>query len=126
MSESLSTNPEFVDWKNTFKNYRNEQVARVILSIFAQDLPKLQSQMHKEYGKKRFKNLAQTIHQIHGACCFCMCPPLEKYSKQLEKKLRQKNYTDLKKNINKLDMMIHEVLEIIEPYIEEQPDKEEK
>ena len=125
MNISLPPSTPVLDWKGTIKKHQNEKLARSLLVLFAKDLPKLQTQMKKDYQEKRLSNLARTIHHIHGCCCFCVAPQLEIYSSTLESQLGKKDYASLKKYIDELDTLINRVLAAIKPYLSQKINKKE-
>jgi two-component system sensor histidine kinase BarA len=107
----------WIDWETTIAQYKNKKFAASLIHLFADELPKLQLRMKKHYANNRLQALTRTVHQIHGACCFCAAPKLESYSATLQHQLENKNYSQLKQQVNELDAIINRVLAAMRPYL---------
>ena len=111
---------DYLDWEKTVQQQRNETFARLIVPVFAEELRNLQTQMNDQYAHQDLEALKRTIHHIHGACCFCSSPMLEKYSSKLNRQLEQNDDSKLKEHIEQLNDIISHVLKAVKPYINAQ------
>jgi len=90
-------------------------LARDMLSMLLESLPKTQSDINTFLAEGNHKELQEVIHKLHGGCCYCGVPRLKKYSEELDAKLQsaqQNNETPpmLEEKIAHLNTVIDEML----------------
>ena len=82
---------------------RKEAIAKEILALFMQDLPNLQEQINSAFQNKQFKNLAEILHKLNGACSYCGMPKLKKLAQELELAIKENNSFSYEKYIHDID-----------------------
>jgi two-component system sensor histidine kinase BarA len=91
----------------------NKVLAREFLDRFVDDLELNRNEFIQLMKAKNILAIEQAAHKLHGACCFCGVPILQKSVANLESLARKtKNINDLKDDFNKfiksLEDVIHE------------------
>src|SRR3990167_3909285 len=65
-----------------------------ILALLIKELPNDLTVMNQLYQQKKYRELEQRLHQLHGALCYCGTPRLKTIVAQLESKLKNKTIDD--------------------------------
>ncbi|HAU1150647.1 TPA: response regulator [Legionella pneumophila] len=103
-----------IDWQLCVQKVSgNQALAEEFLSKFIEELYKNREEFIQLMHQKNVKGLADLAHKLHGACCFCGVPTLQKRVSQLEKLARRtanadnltEAFTDL---IQSIDAVISE------------------
>jgi two-component system sensor histidine kinase BarA len=75
-----------IDWSICLhKVSGNQALAEEFLAKFVEELTKNQKDFLQFKQQKNIKSIGDLAHQLHGACCFCGVPLLQKKVIQLEK-----------------------------------------
>ncbi|HAT1849819.1 TPA: response regulator [Legionella pneumophila] len=103
-----------IDWQLCIQKVSgNQALAEEFLAKFIEELYKNREEFIGLMHQKNVKGLADLAHKLHGACCFCGVPILQKRVAQLEKLARRtanadnlsEAFTDL---IQSIDAVISE------------------
>lgn len=103
-----------IDWQLCVQKVSgNQALAEEFLAKFIEELYKNREEFIELMHQKNVKGLADLAHKLHGACCFCGVPILQKRVAQLEKLARRtanadnltEAFTDL---IQSIDAVIRE------------------
>ncbi|HAU1555117.1 TPA: response regulator [Legionella pneumophila] len=103
-----------IDWQLCVQKVSgNQALAEEFLAKFIEELYKNREEFIQLMHQKNVKGLADLAHKLHGACCFCGVPTLQKRVSQLEKLARRtanadnlsEAFTDL---IQSIDAVISE------------------
>ncbi|HAT7878528.1 TPA: two-component system sensor histidine kinase LetS [Legionella pneumophila] len=103
-----------IDWQLCVQKVSgNQALAEEFLAKFIEELYKNRDEFIELMHQKNVKGLADLAHKLHGACCFCGVPILQKRVAQLEKLARRtanadnltEAFTDL---IQSIDAVISE------------------
>ena len=75
-----------IDWQLCVQKVSgNQELAEEFLAKFIEELYKNREEFIQLMHNKDIKGLSETAHKLHGACCFCGVPVLQKKVMQLEK-----------------------------------------
>lgn len=75
-----------IDWQLCVQKVSgNQALAEEFLAKFIEELHKNREEFIQLMHDKNIKGLGETAHKLHGACCFCGVPLLQKKVMQLEK-----------------------------------------
>lgn len=75
-----------IDWQLCVQKVSgNQKIAEEILAKFVEELQKNRGEFIRLMQEKNIKGLHEAAHKLHGACCFCGVPSLQKKVVQLEK-----------------------------------------
>ncbi len=75
-----------IDWQLCVQKVSgNQALAEEFLAKFIEELQKNREEFIQLMQNKNIKGLGETAHKLHGACCFCGVPLLQKKVMQLEK-----------------------------------------
>ncbi|MFI4919410.1 MAG: ATP-binding protein, partial [Legionellales bacterium] len=75
-----------IDWQLCVQKVSGNQVlAEEFLAKFIEELHKNRKEFFQLLRQKDIKGLGNVAHKLHGACCFCGVPSLQKKVVQLEK-----------------------------------------
>nr|WP_284499468.1 ATP-binding protein [Legionella maioricensis] len=78
-----------IDWQLCVQKVSgNQGLAEEFLAKFIEELYKNREEFIQLMNKKDIKALGEAAHKLHGACCFCGVPQLQKSVMQLEKLAR--------------------------------------
>ncbi|HGE4875432.1 TPA: two-component system sensor histidine kinase LetS [Legionella pneumophila] len=79
-----------IDWQLCVQKVSgNQALAEEFLAKFIEELYKNREEFIELMHQKNVKGLADLAHKLHGACCFCGVPILQKRVAQLEKLARR-------------------------------------
>jgi len=101
-----------IDWQLCIKKVSgNKVLAREFLDRFVEDLELNRNEFIKLMQDKNISAIEQAAHKLHGACCFCGVPRLQKNVANLEKTAKNtKNINELKDDFNKFIKSLEEVI----------------
>ncbi|MFI4963481.1 MAG: Hpt domain-containing protein, partial [Legionellales bacterium] len=75
-----------IDWQLCVQKVSgNQRLAEEFLAKFIEELHKNRQEFFDFYHQNNIKGLGIVAHKLHGACCFCGVPILQKNVVQLEK-----------------------------------------
>ncbi|HAT8180076.1 TPA: response regulator [Legionella pneumophila] len=84
-----------IDWQLCVQKVSgNQALAEEFLAKFIEELYKNREEFIQLMHQKNVKGLADVAHKLHGACCFCGVPTLQKRVAQLEKLARRTTNAD--------------------------------
>lgn len=83
LTNIVSSSP--INWANCVKKASgNHNLAVEFLSDFVQELQTNRSEFFKLYKEGKVSEIERLAHKLHGACCFCGVPKLQKLVSELE------------------------------------------
>ena len=66
-----------IDWQHCLELVGGKQdLAKKLLVLFMQHLPESQRRIHCALQENNAKRLAEEVHKLYGACCYCAVPCL--------------------------------------------------
>ncbi|WP_115343485.1 two-component system sensor histidine kinase LetS [Legionella moravica] len=75
-----------IDWQLCVQKVSgNQELAEEFLAKFIEELYKNREEFIELMHNKNIKGLGELAHKLHGACCFCGVPVLQKKVMQMEK-----------------------------------------
>lgn len=103
-----------IDWQLCVQKVSgNQDLAEEFLAKFIEELYKNRVEFLKLMQKNDIKQLGELAHKLHGACCFCGVPILQKRVMQLEKLATRAN------KIEELTKAFAELIQSIDAVISE-------
>jgi two-component system sensor histidine kinase BarA len=107
-----------IDWQLCVQKVSgNQALAEEYLTKFIEELHKNRAEFLALSRKKNKAGLAELAHKLHGACCFCGVPFLQKKVMQLETTAPHIN------NFDELSTLFAEVIQCIDAVISEYENK---
>ncbi|GGI85467.1 two-component system sensor histidine kinase LetS [Legionella impletisoli] len=102
-----------IDWSICLKRVSgNIELASEFLARFVKELENERKEFIRLNAEKDWVGLERAAHKLHGACCFCGVPHLQKLSAQLELSAKDTNPSDAFESVfNQLIQAIDAVLE---------------
>lgn len=103
-----------IDWELCLQKMSgNQSLAEEFLTRFVEELHKNREEFFQFMREKNIQALGAAAHKLHGACCFCGVPSLQKHVVELEKLAQQATgIEELRASfdalIQSLDAVIHE------------------
>lgn len=92
----------------------NQELAQDFLEQFVNELIREREQFLFLWEKKSLTELEAAAHKLHGACCFCGVPQLQKQVAQFEKQTQDAQ--DLEKVSNSFSRLIKCIDDVIDEY----------
>lgn len=90
-----------IDWEDCLnKTNRSPELAKDLLHMLRDELPDFKSAIQTAHQNHDTDTLKQHIHKLHGACCYCGVPNLEREIKKLDIMLADKQFDNLDTHIN--------------------------
>lgn len=90
----------------------NQTLAREYLAAFVAELPHNQRELLQLTQEHDYNGLADAVHKLYGACCFCGVSTLQNQLSILEKQLLSKEqHPDLETNVSAILQEIDKILE---------------
>ncbi len=103
-----------IDWQYVLKITNNKpELAKEMISMLGAELPDVKRSINQTYREKKFNQLLDHIHKLHGSCCYCGVPHLREITIKLESSLKQKQYQGLDDWIKELNLEIDNILRFI-------------
>lgn len=66
-----------IDWDKCLELVKgNKALAKELLVLFVAQLPEAQEKIQSAYHTKKYQVLAEQLHKLYGACCYCSVPKL--------------------------------------------------
>ncbi len=93
----------------------NVSLAKELFTMLLDDLDMRQQQIESSFQSNNMEILAEHTHKLYGATAYCIVPMLRECTAILTERLRQKDYSQLDKFVNR-------VLEEIQKIINAGPD----
>lgn len=87
-----------------------------MLSMLIETLPDVLHKSRTQYENKQFDELQETVHKLHGGCCYCGVPRLKAISEQIDKNLQKNKYNNLANEIQLLEAEIKNLLQWAEEH----------
>ncbi|WP_058529071.1 two-component system sensor histidine kinase LetS [Legionella londiniensis] len=105
-------NESAINWQMCLQKVSgNEELALEFLSRFIEELKKNRKEFARLLQNQNLKALEHLAHKLHGACCFCGVPRLQKQVAQVESLARQaKHIHEIQLAFSQLMTCIDEVL----------------
>jgi len=107
-----------IDWSLCVQKLSgNQQLAEEFLSRFVEELHLSREALTQCFQDKNIKGVVEAAHKLHGACCFCGVPALQKKVSQLEKLAEQSKTTeDLRQPFTEVMQQIDAVINEFETH----------
>jgi two-component system sensor histidine kinase BarA len=84
-----------IDWELCVQKVSgNQALAEEFLAKFIEELYKARNEFIELMHDKNINSLADAAHKLHGACCFCGVPVLQKKVTQFEKLAKRTSHID--------------------------------
>lgn len=110
--------PIAIDWPLCIQKLAgNQSLAREFLARFVQELPINRHEFLQLLDNQDIPGIERAAHKLHGACCFCGVPTLQKHVIHLEQLARQAH------NIDELQKAITYLIESIDAILEDYKNK---
>jgi two-component system sensor histidine kinase BarA len=91
------------DWSLALKRaHQNEKAAKDILQQFIQQLPDLVQFIEQANKDENYTQMQETVHQLHGACCYTGVPAMLALCSDMEGALKRKQIDVAKLKVSKL------------------------
>jgi len=97
----------------------NVSLAKDLFTMLLDDLDVRQQQIENSYQSNDMVMLEEHIHKLYGATAYCIVPKLRQSTETLEGRLRQKDYSQLKKFVEKVLQEIQLLISNGPDYIEQ-------
>ena len=111
--KSLNPNntEEAIDWNLAIKRAAGkEKLAQELLDKLIECLPSDKIAINQALATKDFSTIKERVHRLHGACCYCGVPYLQKAASQLENFLKEADIAQIEKGVHLLNTEIERVL----------------
>lgn len=103
-----------IDWDlGTKLAGNNRQTAEELLLILAKNLPGDIKKITEAWKTENHQAMANHLHKLHGALCYCGTPALKSITEELEQALKQKKFTQLNKLMQQFEQEARQVLTVI-------------
>ena len=103
-----------IDWQLCVQKVSgNQALAEEFLAKFVEELHKNRQEFITLMHQKNIKGLGEIAHKLHGACCFCGVPTLQKRVIELEKSAQRVT------NADELTSLFTELIQSIDAVISE-------
>ncbi len=118
---TLQDNTTAIDWPMCVQRVSgNQTLAADYLACFVDELKKNRAELLRFYQLDNLKMLEAESHKLHGACCFCGVPALQRQVAQVENLAKHaKNITDIsdafKQLIQNIDTVLSEYEQFYQP-----------
>ena len=100
-----------IDWNLAIRRAGGkEALAHELLDRLIQGLPADKIVVNQALATKDFSAIKERVHRLHGACCYCGVPYLQKAVAQLESFLSEPNIEQIEKGVHMLNTEIERVL----------------
>lgn len=97
----------------------NVSLAKDLFTMLLDDLGVRQQQIESSYQSNDMVMLEEHIHKLYGATAYCIVPKLRLSTETLEGLLRKKDYSQLKKFVEKVLQEIQQLISNGPDYIEQ-------
>ena len=115
--QEIITTPkiESIDWDLGIRLAGgNKQLATEMLNGLIKTLTITKQEIKELYNNKKWPELTNAIHKLHGACCYVGVPQLKHFAHKLENFLANNKYNFLDDIINNISQEIDNLLEYSE------------
>ena len=112
ITSNPSTNSSVVDITTSLKLAKGKaDLAKDMLNMLLGSLEEDKKNINLSITDENFDRLQEIVHKLHGGCCYCGVPTLLSISAKLDKKLKNKDYSDLESDIKSLIIAIDELID---------------
>ena len=92
-----------IDWQQCLSvTGNNNDIALEILRGFMAELPTQIKAIQDHFESGDYSALQKTVHQIHGAACYCGMPALQKQLHEFESSLKQNQQAQYAEQLHNL------------------------
>lgn len=85
------SNTPAIDWQQCLAlSNQSPELAKELLNMFMNDLPDYKNNIQQSYANKKFDELHQYVHKLHGATCYCGMGRLQSLLSRFETALKTK------------------------------------
>ena len=107
-------NEPAIDWRLCIKKMSgNHALAIEFISRFIEELQKNRNEFIELFHQNDLQSLEQEAHKLHGACCFCGVPRLQKTIVNFEKNTKQAQHG------NEIQAEFYQLLQCIDEVLQE-------
>jgi len=85
------------------------ELARDMLSMLISSLPTASHEISEAHNQQDWKKLWDSVHKLHGGCCYCGVPKLLKISAEVDLRLKEQQTEDIGHLIDDLLSTIEEL-----------------
>lgn len=101
-----------IDWMGCVKRMSgNQALAEEYLARFIEELAPSQQVLETHLAAENIKGIAEALHKLNGACCFCEIPSLQSAILEAEKACAEEKLPDIKKTLKALFNTMNAVIE---------------
>jgi two-component system aerobic respiration control sensor histidine kinase ArcB len=93
----------------------NREAAKNLLKMLVEQLPNDKKMIEAAYKKNNYHELANLVHKLHSATCYCGTPRLKEVSAKAEKIIKSNNKKAIKAYY---DYLIEQIMAVINVYKE--------
>ena len=105
-----------IDSKLATKLADNKQnLANEMLELLIKELPKDVKEINELFSQKKYDELRQRLHKLHGALCYCGTPRLKEIVSLCEAQLKKNKINELNKLIDHLNKEVDLLLQNLSP-----------
>lgn len=111
MNEGIIVEHPSIDWQLSVKlANNNKELAKDLLEMFITDLPKASEAIHEAFTQKQYIELANQVHRLHGASCYCGVTRLKGLLTKMEFAAREKLYRQFEESLIEFDVEVNNTL----------------
>lgn len=101
-----------IHWHEILRITNNKpELAKEMVAMLCDELPDMQKTINQTFKNQHYAALLETVHKLHGSCCYCGVPDLKKLTATIESKLKEYEYEGLEALIEQLNQEIKIILE---------------
>lgn len=109
----LETNSP-IDWRDVLKITNNRpELAKEMVAMLGAELPDMKVDINYAHRHKRYPDLLEKVHKLHGSCCYCGVPQLKRIAADLEMKLKRQDFQQLDPLLQALNHEIDHILDYL-------------
>ena len=103
-----------INWQEVLKITNNKpELAKEMVAMLATELPEMKVEIAHLYGQRNYAELLNTVHKLHGSCCYCGVAKLKAITAKVESDLKQGQWQYLEADILALNNEIDLILQYI-------------
>lgn len=100
-----------IDWRDILKITNNRpELAKEMVAMLGAELPEMKTDINHAHRSKRYAELLEKVHKLHGSCCYCGVPQLKHIAATLEMKLKRQEFQQLDPLLHDLNREIDHIL----------------
>jgi|LakMenE18May11ns_1017448.scaffolds.fasta_scaffold8385268_1 two-component system sensor histidine kinase BarA len=110
-NEVIADHNPSIDWQLSIKlANNNKELAKDLLEMFINDLPKASQAIHSAFSQKQYVELLNQVHRLHGASCYCGVTRLKAILTKMEFAVKEKLYGQFDEYLAVFDEEVNNIL----------------